>query len=534
MKWPLRDYQRRFCRSVVDGFEGKVNNTAFNRIIGIGATGCGKTVIGATLVEHWTKRKNQNALFLVDSDELAGQTIKKLMSAADIIGDLEKAESRASKSSPAVVGSMQTMQKRARLERWRPDHFGLVIVDECHEQFSDGRLAVLNYFDDGGAKTLGITATPGRGDKRSLMRWYEHVACEIPMAELINARHLSPMTVETVPLEIRITSEIRMEDADNEQLGEELSAYYAAIIEAIEERAADRKCFLLFHPSIKASMKFHGMLTARGHISEHVDGTTKNRKEILEAFERGTVRFLNNADLLIKGYDCPRIDCLMVLRLCRSRSRYIQMVGRGTRLFCPHGCTEWCDHEDRKQDCRLLDFLWQCADHEIMGPADIFTDCPDQRDQVKTALRFGGKKDLLELGEFVAGKRERDLLEKLRNGRGRQGSAVDAVAFAAAMHHPELIEYEAVAPWECMPPSIPQISRLENAGLDVTTIRNRGHAAAIIDAYQKDRDAKKPTLKQVAILIRNGVENVHRMSFSEAHAAIDKIFSARRRPTTNH
>ena len=56
--------------------------------------------------------------------------------------------------------------------------------------------------------------------------------------------------------------------------------------------------------------------------------------------------------LLTEGWDCPSVDCVVVLRPTKVRSLYSQMVGRGTRL------------SPGKKDLLLLDFLWLTDRHE--------------------------------------------------------------------------------------------------------------------------------------------------------------------------
>lgn len=519
MKYTLRDYQKRFARAVTDAFDGKVNGTRFQTVLGIAATGAGKTIISTALMWYWSRKLKMKSLFLADSDELCAQSVGKLYTAGDIIGDLEKAESRASLRSDCVVGSIQSMQIPARLERFPQDHFRYVIADEAHLSLTTGWQRVLNHFKAGGAQILGVTATPERGDKKSLMTFYDHVAAEIPLAELIRARHLSPFTVETVPLEIRITSDIKG-DGELEDVAEELKAYYSAIITAWEHHAADRKKTLWFHPSVKAAKVFSEMLMERGHSSAYVHGKSPDRAEILKGFEVGRFSHLNNCQMLTKGYDCPDIDCIVILRPYKSRTAYTQAAGRGSRLYCPHGCAEWCDHPDRKRDCLLLDFLWEFATHDIMGPADLLTDAPEQRAALAKRLREGKPRDLLAEDEFVTGEREQELLEKLRQQKGKRGQKVDALAFAAMMHTPHLLDYEPVARWQSMPVSPAQAEVLERAGVDVRSIKDRGMASAIMEVVIARRERAQATLKQINQLVRMGIPHTPEISKDEATAII--------------
>ncbi len=524
MKFSLRDYQKRFCRGVVDAFDGKVNDTAFTKVLGLAATGAGKTIIASALIHHWTTRQQGKCLFLADTDELIDQSVKKLYKSANIIADVEKAADKASLHHNVIVASIQSISKPARLARFQPDHFDYVVADEAHLSMAPDWQRTLNHFHGGGARILGVTATPERGDKKSLMKFYEHVAADVPMSELIKARHLSPITVETVPLEIRIQSKIT--DGDNDEVAAELEAYYQAIIDAIEKHAPDRKKFLIFHPSVAASRRFTDLLVTRGHAAKHVDGSSPDRAEIIEGFQRSEFRFLNNCQMLTKGFDCPDIDCVIILRPTRGRTPYIQMAGRGTRLHCPHGCDGWCDHPDRKQDMLLLDFLWEFEGHDVMGPADLMTDAPEQRKAVAKKLKEG-KMDLLETDEFITGEREQDLLDKLKRQRGKQGNRVDALSFAALFHTTDLLDYEAVAGWQRAAVSPKQREMLEKAGLDTTSIKDRGQASRIIDVVIGQSRSKLATVKQVIHLTKAGYQDAHLMTFEAASAALDQVFAKR-------
>ncbi len=65
--------------------------------------------------------------------------------------------------------------------------------------------------------------------------------------------------------------------------------------------------------------------------------------------------------LLTEGWDCPSVDCIVVLRPTKVRSLYSQMVGRGTRL----------SPRRARRICFCLIFLWLTERHELCRPADI-------------------------------------------------------------------------------------------------------------------------------------------------------------------
>jgi hypothetical protein len=71
----------------------------------------------------------------------------------------------------------------------------------------------------------------------------------------------------------------------------------------------------------------------------------EERKQALADFADGKIQMLTNCMILTEGYDQPDIDCVIMARPTKSKSLYIQMIGRGTRTF------------PMKKDCLILDFF---------------------------------------------------------------------------------------------------------------------------------------------------------------------------------
>lgn len=520
----MRDYQKAFCNAVWNSFEKGTAAGPVTKVLGAAATGAGKTIMASALMEKRVAR-GEKCLFIADRDELIDQTAQKLHASTGIFADIEKAEQCASLRSDVVVASIQTLS-RGRFERFPAGHFRLGIADEAHLSMAPNWQIVLNYLADGGTDILGITATPERADGVPLMRFYEHLAYEIPLKTLIEAKHLSPITVRTVPLEITVTGKVK--EGEMEDVAAEIEAYSEAIIDAIEEHAADRKSILIFHPSRNASRAFADRLLARGHSARHVDGDSPNRKEIVKGFTRGDFRILNNAQLLTTGFDAPLADTVIILRPTKSRTQYVQMVGRGTRLFCPHGCVNWCDHPDRKQDMLLLDFLWQFPGMNLMGPANLCTDNKEQAEAMTKQLRQPGKsRDLLAVDAAAIGAREELMLKKLKEAAKQRGMVMDARAFGAVMHQPDLMDYQPTARWESRPVTDRQREYLATRGVDVTTVKSMGQASQIIQFMIDRTNTDMATVKQVLLLLQKGHPNPHSLTFSEARNELDRIMKGK-------
>lgn len=517
----LRDYQTAACRAVWKALHSVAAGLSvpFATVLLLVATGGGKTIIASALMEQFAKR-NRRALFLADTDELCDQARKKLYSATGNIADLEKASSRASTEAELVVGSIQTMSSVSRLERFAPNHWHYVICDEAHGSMADNWQRLLNRYRAGGARFIGLTATPGRGDGKDLMDWWEHIAYEIALKVLIDARHLSPISVASVPIAAALDGE--PVEGDQVVLGRQMMVYHNAIIDQLLPilDKQGRKSVLVFHPSCEASEQFTQRLLERGETAKHVEGASKDRKETLETFDRGEFRWLNNAQLLQKGYDCERIDTVVPLRRTKVRGTYLQIAGRGTRLWCPHGCKEWCDHPDRKKDMLLVDCLWQAMDHAIMGPAFIHTDAPEQVERVRRALAEGQALDLGAVHERCMGERESQFIEALRRGAKGRAFMVDARALGAVFHQPELMDYAPAAHWQKQKPTDKQLAALQRFGVDVKTVQDKGHASALMDALMGRSNEWKATVPQMVQLAQMGLSPSPDMAYSEASRLI--------------
>jgi superfamily II DNA or RNA helicase len=266
----LRPRQKTFVESVEKGWKD------YDKQLGVAPTGCGKTIMFSHLAKRQLESTGGRTLILAHREELIDQAIDKLHAATGIRADKEKAEFRASRTSPVVVASIQTMMRR--FDQWPADHFELVVCDEAHHSLSDSWKKVLQYFDPH-AKILGVTATPDRGDKRELGEYYQNIAHEISLLDLIKEKFLSQITIRSIPLEIDLDRVSQTAgDFDSAELGGALDPYLGQIADSIKEFAPNRKT-LCFLPLIATSKKFTEICVERGLNARHIDGESEDRKE---------------------------------------------------------------------------------------------------------------------------------------------------------------------------------------------------------------------------------------------------------------
>lgn len=193
----LRPYQEEARNTVFEEWE-KVNRTLL-----VLPTGCGKTIVFAKVTEDCV-RGGRRVLILAHRGELLEQAADKIARTTGLRCAMEKAEESCLGSWYRVtVGSVQSLQREKRLERFPEDYFGTIIIDEAHHSLSDGYQRVLNHFPD--AKVLGVTATPDRGDMRNLGEYFESLAYEYTLPKAIREGYLSPIKALTIPLKLDLT-----------------------------------------------------------------------------------------------------------------------------------------------------------------------------------------------------------------------------------------------------------------------------------------------------------------------------------------
>jgi superfamily II DNA or RNA helicase len=113
---------------------------------------------------------------------------------------------------------------------------------------------------------------------------------------------------------------------------------------------------LAFCAGIQHAIHLAERAKERGIAAEAVWGDDPERKEKLARFHTGETRLLTSADLLLVGYDEPRISTILMARPTQSRVLWTQAVGRGTRLWPGKECLRLFDFADIGMDlCGLED-----------------------------------------------------------------------------------------------------------------------------------------------------------------------------------
>lgn len=508
-KLQLRPYQNEAKAAVFGEWEQGHNKTLL-----VLPTGCGKTIVFAKISEECVSR-GERVLILAHRGELLEQAADKILKACGLRCSVEKAEETSLNSWFRItVGSVQTLMRESRLARFSSDYFDTIIIDEAHHSISDSYQRILNHFT--GAKVLGVTATPDRGDMKNLGQVFESLAYEYTLPRAIKEGYLCPIKALTIPLKMDLTGVgTQAGDYKAADLGNALEPYLYQIADEMQKTCADRKT-VVFLPLVKTSQKFRDILISKGFRAAEVNGNSEDRAEILADFESGKYNVLCNSMLLTEGWDCPSVDCVIVLRPTKVRGLYCQMVGRGTRL------------SEGKKELLLLDFLWHTSRHELCHPAHLICETAEVAEKMTANIAEAGcPVDIAEAeqkaSEDVVAQREEALAKQLSEMKKRKRALVDPLQFEMSIAAQDLSSYVPAFGWEMSPPSQKQLDALEKYGIYPNEIDCSGKAAMLLNRLHKRKEEGLSTPKQIRLLENKGFSHVGEWSFQAANAMITRI-----------
>lgn len=513
----LRPYQDEAKAATITGFE------TYDKQLVVIPTGGGKTILFAHLAQHYQPGRT---LIIAHREELLTQAVDKIRKATGIWGQIEKGEHKASLQSPVVVASVQTLVRR--LSKWPPDHFDLIVVDEAHHVLADSYMKVLAHFE-GSAHILGVTATPDRGDKKNLGKYFDHLCYEVSLVRLIKDGFLSPIKVRTLPVHIDLSAVKKVAgDYNVNDLDEAIMPWLDRVAESIAQEAWDRKT-IIFLPLVKTCDKMVECLRRHGLQSMSVSGYSHDRSEILQWFERADVgSVLCNSMLLTEGFDQPDVDCIVNLRPTQVRALFAQMVGRGTRLH------------PGKENLLLLDFLWQTKNMNLVTSSSLVAGTPDAQKAIDEMLKASSEgedeqieMDLLDAADEVEAQRMRKVIEKLKESVGKAAKTHDLVELATALGI-ELMDYEPMSLSDARGPTANQSAALERAGFSMEQITSFGHASMILDRLHVRRKEGLATPKQVRMMQKFRHPNPQTETFAGASKWLDDEFAKRKSRTNTH
>ncbi|PZV15677.1 MAG: restriction endonuclease subunit R [Pseudanabaena sp.] len=368
-----RHYQARAIRKVSEAFEQNKER----KVLIIMATGAGKTRTAIALVDllmrcNWVKR----ALFLADRISLVNQAIgvfkKHLPDSAPVNLLTEKdTEGRVYASTYGTMMGLIDDTKNGQ-KRFGVGHFDLIIIDEAHRSVFQKYRHIFNYFD---SHLLGLTATPKDEIDRNTYGLFD-LENGVPtdayqLEDAVKDGYLVPTQAISVPLKFQREgikydelSESEKEEWDALEWDEE-----GNIPDRIEAGALDQWLFnqdtadkvlehlmtrglkvaggdrlgktIIFAKNQKHAEFIEDRFNAnyphlKGEFARLITNKTPYAQSLIDDFSKKdkAPHIAISVDMLDTGIDIPEVVNLVLFKLVRSKTKFWQMVGRGTRL-CP-------------------------------------------------------------------------------------------------------------------------------------------------------------------------------------------------------
>jgi superfamily II DNA or RNA helicase len=279
------------------------------------ATGVGKTVTAVTDARRLAGR----TLYVVHKRDLVTQSFNKFRElwpeapAGLYFGGAHEPEAF------NVIGSVQSVAED--LERFAPDQFAYLIIDEAHHATAPTYRRILGYFRP--KFILGLTATPDRADGESALELFRDCAHRLSLREAVEMGELVPIRCVRVETNVDL-SKVRYNQVQyNRRDIEETVAVPARdelIVNTYREHVPGRKavafCVNVRHGEDLAQTFREAGVAARS-VSGRMPG--KERDKALRAFHEGELRVLCACDLLHEGWDCPDVEVLLMARPTLSK-----------------------------------------------------------------------------------------------------------------------------------------------------------------------------------------------------------------------
>jgi type I restriction enzyme R subunit len=377
----LRDYQRVAVSQVLGAaLAGR------RRMYLQMATGTGKTITAAGVIAKlWSVGLVRRALFLVDRDALAVQTVKKFK---NHLGDHFRVEratgGKEDRHCDILITTIQHLAVRNKYASYPQDHFGIVILDECHRSYFGEWHGVLEHFAAGGAILLGLTATPADKETVNTDRFFTDAGQyrgpiyrysirqgetnpEVPewerLASCIHHKFHTNVDLEgvhdmgfdfepdqlgravDVPQRNQLIAEKYFEDILGTREPVKTIVFAASIAHAKNLRYALIETYNQRNnlpPNDASSEKFivavHNEMAGARELIEEFQKVTDagERKAIIEQAHKDPAMeprpiVLVGVGMLDTGIDAPDLEVLLMARPTKSKVLYVQMKGRGTR-----------------------------------------------------------------------------------------------------------------------------------------------------------------------------------------------------------
>lgn len=294
------------------------------------ATGMGKTYLAAFDVASFNAQK---VLFVAHREEILLQAETSFLKILPNKKVGRYSGKQKDEEYDLLFASVQTIGQLAHLNKFAPDAFDYLVVDEFHHAATNGYQRLLQHFTPD--FMLGLTATPNRTDGSDILKLCDNnLIYQQDLFDGVKAQVLCPFSYYGI-----FDKEVDYEHLpwrngkfDPEKLSNKLATKGRSKHVLKEWQQKSQQVTLAFCVSRKHAdymadyFNEHGVKAA----SVHSDSAL-TRSEALEQLSSGDISVLFSVDLFNEGMDLPQIDTVMLLRPTESNILFLQQMGRGLR-----------------------------------------------------------------------------------------------------------------------------------------------------------------------------------------------------------
>jgi len=334
----------------------------YRRILLQGETGMGKSVVFCEIIRG-AYEKGKTVRFMLHRRKILDQVEKYLIDLKIPYG-LIKGGEKHEDWHQVQLGMVQSIHRRLCTPYMTQGD--IIIIDEAHTSCSPTYIKVIEHLMHEKSILIGLTATPVRKSGYGMGKMYDILIqssayggtskdlINLPEPRLVPIRYYAPVEPDLTGVPM-VGGDYNMKVLESRYLGSNLIDNYVDWWFKLSEK---RQTFI-FCTGIKHSIAVRDAFLKAGINCEHMDGNTPEDEQaaIIDRFEYGNTQIITSCDLLIEGFNCCSIACIMVLRSTKSIRIYFQMLGRGRRVH------------PGKQDCVVIDLSGSFAEH---GPIEEF------------------------------------------------------------------------------------------------------------------------------------------------------------------
>jgi superfamily II DNA or RNA helicase/HKD family nuclease len=307
----------------------------------VSATGTGKTVMAALDYKRLVSQHGRRLrlLFVAHRQEILRQSLRTYQ---DVLVDANFGRELHSGMVPDewshVFASVQSLNARS-LERFAPDHFDVIVIDEFHHGVSPTYRRIIDHFTP--IELLGLTATPERLDGRNVQDEFfgGRIAAEMRLWEALENDLLSPFHYFGVTDNTDMSGIAwKRGSYDSSALSNLFTGNDARarlVVQAVQDKVTDPGsmralgfCVSVAHAEFMANFFQRAGLNA---IALSGETPREQRKSALDALRAGELQIIFSVDLFNEGLDVPDVDTLLLLRPTSSATVFLQQLGRGLR-----------------------------------------------------------------------------------------------------------------------------------------------------------------------------------------------------------